>query len=262
MTKLMTVCGIVLAAIGAAFILIDLFEPGRLDAMMIPMDAATTLLVGGLLCIGIGGINNQLEMRRRYDQPVYPEGTQFAEVVNKGDGKTEAPVAAKPAFVPPSIPGFRRKLAEDALPAVAAVTAAGATLAANANKEEAAIKAAESLPSMSAAETIEALDKAKADVRAALGGLGSDEQHAESLTPPPEVKRPAFNIAPVPPVVSEPEPEPEIVAEETGELYVVEEKIVRNRPARILSDGTVEAETDEGWMRFENLEHLNEYLDG
>jgi hypothetical protein len=36
---------------------------------------------------------------------------------------------------------------------------------------------------------------------------------------------------------------------------------VRGRPARLLSDGTVEAETDEGWMRFENLEHLNEYLD-
>jgi hypothetical protein len=29
----------------------------------------------------------------------------------------------------------------------------------------------------------------------------------------------------------------------------------------VLSDGTVEAETDEGWMRFENLEHLEEYLD-
>jgi hypothetical protein len=28
-----------------------------------------------------------------------------------------------------------------------------------------------------------------------------------------------------------------------------------------LSDETVEAETDEGWMRFENLEHLNEYID-
>jgi hypothetical protein len=46
-----------------------------------------------------------------------------------------------------------------------------------------------------------------------------------------------------------------------GELYVVEEKIIRGRPSRILSDDTVEAETDEGWMRFENLEHLNEYLD-
>ena len=41
----------------------------------------------------------------------------------------------------------------------------------------------------------------------------------------------------------------------------VEEKLIRGRPARVLSDGTVEAETDEGWMRFENLEHLEEYLD-
>jgi hypothetical protein len=46
-----------------------------------------------------------------------------------------------------------------------------------------------------------------------------------------------------------------------GELYVLEEREIRGRPARILSDNTVEAETDEGWMRFENLEHLNEYLD-
>ena len=55
-------------------------------------------------------------------------------------------------------------------------------------------------------------------------------------------------------------PEGEEVLED-GQLYVIEERIIRNRPARILSDGTVEAETDEGWMRFENLEHLDEYLD-
>jgi hypothetical protein len=42
---------------------------------------------------------------------------------------------------------------------------------------------------------------------------------------------------------------------------VVEERVIRRHPARILSDGTVEAETAEGWMRFENLEHLDEYLD-
>lgn len=44
-------------------------------------------------------------------------------------------------------------------------------------------------------------------------------------------------------------------------LFVVEERIIRERPARLLSDGTVEAETDEGWMRFENVEHVEEYLD-
>ncbi|MGB7206307.1 MAG: hypothetical protein WBD37_12610 [Anderseniella sp.] len=44
-------------------------------------------------------------------------------------------------------------------------------------------------------------------------------------------------------------------------LFVVEERTIRERPARLLSDGTVEAETDEGWMRFENVEHVEEYLD-
>ncbi len=57
-------------------------------------------------------------------------------------------------------------------------------------------------------------------------------------------------------------------AEEGGEpageedlLYVVEQRVIRGRQARILSDGTIEAEMDEGWLRFENREHLDEYLD-
>lgn len=57
------------------------------------------------------------------------------------------------------------------------------------------------------------------------------------------------------------EPEDEAEEPEDGELYVVEEREFRGRPARVLSDGTVEAETDEGWMRFENMEHLEEYMD-
>jgi hypothetical protein len=58
---------------------------------------------------------------------------------------------------------------------------------------------------------------------------------------------------------AEPQPEEPEAAED--ELYVVEEREFRGRPARVLSDGTVEAETDEGWMRFENMEHLEEYMD-
>ncbi|HFC05630.1 MAG TPA: hypothetical protein ENJ55_07975 [Rhizobiales bacterium] len=49
--------------------------------------------------------------------------------------------------------------------------------------------------------------------------------------------------------------------EDTDQLYVVEELVIRGKPARVLSDNTVEAETAEGWMRFENIEHLEEYLD-
>jgi hypothetical protein len=51
----------------------------------------------------------------------------------------------------------------------------------------------------------------------------------------------------------------EVASEEA--LYVVEERTIAGKPARILSDGTVEAETDDGWMRFENVEHLEEYVD-
>jgi hypothetical protein len=57
--------------------------------------------------------------------------------------------------------------------------------------------------------------------------------------------------------------EPAVTVDEVEDtqLFVVEERLIRGRPARVLSDGTVEAETDDGWMRFENLEHLEEYLD-
>lgn len=80
-------------------------------------------------------------------------------------------------------------------------------------------------------QTIAALEKAKSDINAVLAG-------------------------------APPKPAAEEKAEEDAEqLFVVEERVIRGRPARILSDGTVEAETDEGWMRFENLEHLDEYLD-
>jgi hypothetical protein len=83
-------------------------------------------------------------------------------------------------------------------------------------------------------QTIAALEKAKSDINAALAGST------------PEPAQPA---------------EEERTEDSTDQLFVVEERVIRGRPARILSDGTVEAETDEGWMRFENLEHLDEYLD-
>lgn len=70
------------------------------------------------------------------------------------------------------------------------------------------------------------------------------------------------DVEPEQDAVSEPEAEsaPEALPQE-DELFVVEERVIRDRPARLLSDGTVEAETDEGWMRFENVEHVEEYLD-
>lgn len=54
---------------------------------------------------------------------------------------------------------------------------------------------------------------------------------------------------------------PEETAEEHPALYVVEERMFRGKQSRVLSDGTIEAETAEGWMRFEDFDHLEEYLD-
>ena len=97
------------------------------------------------------------------------------------------------------------------------------------------------------AETISALEQAKSDIAIALGV----ETHTAETTAP--VIEPTKAAEPEAPAVEE--------TAEDSELFVVEEKVIRGRPARVLSDGTVEAETDEGWMRFENLEHLDEYLE-
>ena len=136
---------------------------------------------------------------------------------------TEAP-EEKPAT--PKFTGFGKKTAATV---VVAETAAATVDTAAA-------------PKTSVADTVAALEQAKTDIAVALG---VEPQKA----------------APEEPVAVKAEPEEKTEAADSEELYVVEEKVIRGRPARVLSDGTVEAETDDGWMRFENLEHLDEYLE-
>jgi hypothetical protein len=95
-------------------------------------------------------------------------------------------------------------------------------------------------------DTIKALEQARQKIEQAFEPKTQEAEAAEEAA------------------ASEAEPEEEVTEQPAvvpGQLYVVEERFIRMRPARILSDGTVEAETEEGWMRFENLEHLDEYLD-
>ncbi len=65
--------------------------------------------------------------------------------------------------------------------------------------------------------------------------------------------------------IAEPAPvaqeEEEAADDARPELYVVEERMFRGKQARVLSDGTIEAETAKGWMRFEDFDHLEEYLE-
>ena len=116
-------------------------------------------------------------------------------------------------------------------------------------------------------DTIQALEQARQKIEQAFETRTEQPQQAEAPAAEPAEAEPAPEDVAAVEVEAEveDETETETVAEDEvmddGQLYVVEERFIRRRPARILSDGTVEAETAEGWMRFENLEHLDEYLD-
>lgn len=230
MAKLMWIAGILLAAAGVALGLMVFASPTAIVSWGLTPEVAALLLVGGILSIGLGGVIHAVEMR------------------------VPAP-AEIPAYVPPSaeeaapIPEFGRRTVE--------VAAAAAV-------EEV---------SEPVRETIEALEQARRSIEEAFEPKAPEEAAAPSpeIASEPEIAQPETLAEPeeviedlVAEAEAEPEPEPETAEEDAtaeGQLYVVEERFVRARPARILSDGTVEAETEEGWMRFENLEHLDEYLD-
>ena len=140
-----------------------------------------------------------------------------------------------------AIPEFGRKAAEAAAAGGAAAAAAGAQGAADELSEP-------------TRDTIKALEQARQKIEQAFEPKSDKPAMTEEDLPEPRGSRAAADV----------EAEGEDILEEEAapaQLYVVEERFIRLRPARILSDGTVEAETGEGWMRFENLEHLDEYLD-
>lgn len=82
----------------------------------------------------------------------------------------------------------------------------------------------------------------------------SEDQEQSFAADAPEAQAPE-ETAP-----EETAPEEQVSGDQSS-LYVVEERMFRGKQARVLSDGTVEAETAEGWMRFEDFDHLEEYLD-
>ncbi len=256
MSKLMWIAGILLIAIGVALGLMVFVSPASIVGWGLTPEVAAILLVGGFLSLGLGGVINAVENRP-------------GPVVEAYARRAEAPATP--------IPEFGRRMNEvTAPPSVPPAAKAAATAA------PASASIAGDLPEVSAPvkETIQALEQARqkieqafdpkpsevlaTEIRAVVAtapepvieSLASD-QPVSAARPPDEPEEPAGE--------ADAEPEAEAGGEdeiiEDGQLYVVEERFIRARPARILSDGTVEAETDEGWMRFENLEHLDEYLD-
>ena len=220
-----------LKTVGAALIMLGLglgvvffTKPGMLDAFGIRLDTAALLLIGGILANGQAGIIAALQGQR-------------ISVPSSDAVKTVG--ATEPA--PTTASSFVRKVD---VSNIGASTATGAAVVAGA-----AVIAAKAPSKDPVADTISALEQAKADVIKSIGGM-------DVTTAAPAPVKTETVVA-----HEEPGAADEETAEEDDGLYVIEEKVVRGRPARILSDDTVEAETDEGWMRFENMEHLNEYLD-
>ena len=252
MSKLMWIAGILLIAFGIALGLMVFVSPASVVGWGLTPEVAAILLVGGFLSLGLGGVINAIEQRPEpASEPAYAR-------------RIETPVT--------TIPEFGRRMSEQAAPAAAASVAAPASAASAA--------ASSDLPEVSepVRETIQALEQARQKIEQAFDPKPSEtlateiravvasepEPVLEALAQEEQAAEPARAVD-----AEEPEAEPELEAEEVeegpiveeGQLYVIEERLIRARPARILSDGTVEAETDEGWMRFENLEHLDEYLD-
>ena len=237
MSVLLKVAGAALMMLGIGLGLTIITKPGMLDAMGIRLDTAALLLIGGILASGQSAIIDALRARRASPAAYVPE-------------VTSAPVAAVAANIPA---GFGRKPEGAGIGAGAAATTAGIAAVAGAGVAAVASKATSKDP---VADTISALEQAKADVIKSIGGMDATTSAPAEAKPLAAVE--ATHAAEPAAHHEEAVEEPEL--DEDG-LYVVEEKVVRGRQARVLSDDTVEAETDEGWMRFENMEHLNEYLD-
>jgi hypothetical protein len=230
MSKFMAIAGILAAAAGVALGLMGYLSPGPLQAIGLTQEVAAILLMGGLGLIGLGGAIGAVDH--------LIDATRDLRRSLAGYDQQDARAEYAPAQA--TVAAAVEETAEDA-------------------KETA--KETASAVKTSTADTIAALDKAKDDISKALGVTGDAPVAIASPSP-----------APPPPVITAPAEKPTETAEppvveaeatevDEEQLFVVDEKVIRGRPARVLSDGTVEAETDEGWMRFENLEHLEEYID-
>jgi hypothetical protein len=221
MSKLMITLGIIIAAAGAVMGALIYVSPGQMQVLGLTPEVAAILLVGGFGLVGLGGVISAIN---RVTAASPQDATETAE---------SAPAA--PSEAASTVSEFSPVTAS---PPPFSVPTPVVEPQSSVSKLDALIqesKAETSRAVVASKETVSSLDQAKDDLKAAFAGS------------PPE---------PPPPPAEEVVEEPE-----DTQLYVVEERLIRGRPARVLSDGTVEAETDDGWMRFENLEHLEEYLD-
>jgi hypothetical protein len=236
MSKLMIILGIIVAAAGAVLGALIYVSPGEMQVRGLTYDVASVLLVGGLGLVGLGGVIAALEKTTAATR-------ELRDWLTGQDGGQVVAAAAAATAIVAADAGASEFSAEAVTPPP--FTVPTPEPASSVTKFEKLVEESRVSTDRAVAETretIAAIDKANSELKQALG-----DESEPAAEPPP---------APAPEAAAEVTEE----AEDT-QLFVVEERLIRGRPARVLSDGTVEAETDDGWMRFENLEHLEEYLD-
>jgi len=228
MSKLMIILGIIAAAAGAVIGALIYVSPGQMQVLGLTPEVAATMLVGGLGLIGFGGVIAALDKVATATQGLRvwlsgQDNGQTTAAVTATTVSEFSPVTATPPSFPVPTPVVETQ---------SSISKIDALIEESKHETNRAVATSR--------ETIAAIDKANSEIKEALG------------VPEPEA---------TPPAAPEPAAEDTEAEPEDTQLFVVEERLIRGRPARVLSDGTVEAETDDGWMRFENLEHLEEYLD-
>ncbi len=250
MKALIYILAILLMAAGIAVGLVSVLSPGQV-VLGLDLHLGGSLFAGGVVALGLAGVITALDGVRKHLARL----TKASAGPAGGGGAKRDNVAASAKPAKPAA-----DLAPEAVAGVAAVAAAK-TPSSDADQPSQA-EVAEIAAVAGARETSTGLreetDKDGAEEEAAEAEDKGDktaiakeaEAEPEKAAEPEEADEAGAEDA-----------EAEISEEEfeVGDLYVVEERTIHGRPARLLSDGTVEAETDEGWMRFENLEHLEEY---
>lgn len=239
MSKLMIILGIIVAAAGAVLGALINVSPGEMQVRGLTYDVASVLLVGGLGLVGLGGVIAALERTTAATRELRDWLT------GQDGGQTVAVAAAATAAV-----------AADAVSEFGAAAVTPPPFTMPTPEPATTVSKFEKLVEESRVST----DRAVAETRETIAAIDkANDELKQALNDEPEPAAAAAEPPPAPPAT-----EAAAEATEEGEdtqLFVVEERLIRGRPARVLSDGTVEAETDDGWMRFENLEHLEEYLD-
>jgi hypothetical protein len=241
MSKLMIILGIIIAAAGAVTGALIYVSPGQMQVLGLTPEVAAILLVSGFSLIGLGGVIGAVDrntaVTRALRDLMAQEGGQVVRGTSPGivSDFTTSTIAPSPFPVPSAL----------AEPPTSPTSKLDTLLKESKVETDRAVTESK--------ETVVALDTAKERLEEALS-----PSHPESE--PPVEPPPALAVETAEPAEAGETPEAVDEGEDT-QLFVVEERLIRGRPARVLSDGTVEAETDDGWMRFENLEHLEEYLD-